>query len=113
MQTRPDTGNDIERYVLPESIITDALLFTGDMNNGDQLSHLLSSGDAPHDLSLGSGDSVGFHLTLRLFSLTPGCNFGGSCYADTELPAGGSNSVYGCITTALGPSRYTSTSGSI
>ncbi len=54
-----------------------------------ELSHPLDSGDHLHDFSLKPGDSVGFHFALRLFSLTPACNTGPSCYADTDVPATG------------------------
>ncbi len=53
-----------------------------------------------HDFSLTAGDTVGFHLNLRLFSLTPACNYGIACYADTGLPAAGAGSYYGQITVA-------------
>jgi hypothetical protein len=70
-----------------------------------EMSHPLNSGDALHDIALRPGDSAGFHLSLRLFSLTPACNFGAACYADTELPAGGSYNSYGRIMTAAGTSH--------
>jgi hypothetical protein len=51
-----------------------------------EMSHPLTSGDVRHDFALQAGDTVGFHLLLRLFSLEPACNFGPDCYADTVFP---------------------------
>ena len=67
-----------------------------------ELSHPLNSGDGLHDLALRPGDSVGFHLSLRLFSQTTSCNYGWNCMADTEMPAIGSYNAYVRITTAAG-----------
>lgn len=37
MQTRPNPADDTERYMLPSPIVTSALKFYGDLNNGDKL----------------------------------------------------------------------------
>lgn len=64
-----------------------------------EMSHPFNSGDRLHDFSLKYGDTVGFSLNLRLFSLTPACNFGPACYADTEFPGAGTG-PYGHISIA-------------
>ncbi len=51
-----------------------------------EISHPLNSNDDLHDFSLNSGDVVGFHHSLRMFSLDLPCNSGPDCYADTEFP---------------------------
>ena len=48
-----------------------------------ELSHPLDGDDDLHDFSLRAGDSVGFFLGLRLFSLDPSQN---QTYADTDMP---------------------------
>ncbi len=52
-----------------------------------EISHPLDSTDDLHDFSLAPGATVGFTLSLRLFSLQPSCNEGTACYADTGFPA--------------------------
>ena len=37
MQTRPNPKDNDERYILPSVIVTDALRFSGDLNDGDRL----------------------------------------------------------------------------
>jgi hypothetical protein len=51
-----------------------------------EFSHPLNSNDDLHDFSISLGDSIGFHHSLRLFSVDPLCNYGPDCYADTEFP---------------------------
>jgi hypothetical protein len=86
------------RGILPSGTNDGATAAT---NDGEftviEMSHPLRSGDGLHDFSLKPGDTVGFHFNLRLFSLTPACNFGSTCYADTAYP---SDSYYGQITIA-------------
>jgi hypothetical protein len=67
-----------------------------------EMTHPLNSGDALHDIALKPGDPVGFHFSLRLFSLTSSCNYGWNCMADTEVPAVSSYNAYVRITTAAG-----------
>lgn len=52
-----------------------------------EISHPLDSSDDLHDFSLAPEATVGFTLSLRLFSLQTSCNEGTSCYADTDFPA--------------------------
>lgn len=60
-------------------------------NNGQftyiEMFHPLDSTDDLHDFSLVPGATVGFTLSLRLFSLQTSCNYGSMCYADTGFPA--------------------------
>ena len=51
-----------------------------------EISHPLNSADDAHDFSLSPGNTVGFAMNLRLFSLIPACNFGVNCFADTVFP---------------------------
>jgi len=51
-----------------------------------EMSHPLDSADDRHDFSLQPGARIGFRLFLRLWSLTPACNEGAACYADTWVP---------------------------
>ncbi len=57
-----------------------------------ELSHLLNSKDALHDFSLKPGDKVGFHHTLRLFSIAP-ADRSGLPYVDTKIPASGEGQI--------------------
>ncbi len=69
-------------------------------NNGAfsfyEISHPLNSGDTQHDFSLRAGATVGFSLSVRLFSLnTP------SSFADTDFPGPASvGTAYGDIVIA-------------
>ncbi len=89
------------RGILPSGTNNGATAATNDgADTIIEMSHPLSSGDVLHDFSLKEGATVGFHLNLRLFSLTPACNYDPPCYADTGLPATGAGSYYGQITVA-------------
>ncbi len=81
---------ETSRGILPPGTNDGATAATNDgVHTVIEMSHPLWSGDTLHDFSLKTGDTVGFHFSLRLFSLTPSCNEGPSCYADTEIPAAG------------------------
>jgi hypothetical protein len=56
-----------------------------------ELSHLLNGKDTLHDFSLKPGNKVGFHHTLRLYSITP--DRSGTTYADTKIPASGEGQI--------------------
>ena len=51
-----------------------------------EIAHPLDSADDRHDFSVRPGSVVGVRHFLRLWSLTPACNQGPSCYADTWFP---------------------------
>jgi hypothetical protein len=64
-----------------------------------EAAHPLDSADDGHDFSLGPGSVAGFAALITLFSADTSCNFGPSCFADTNLPIGipdhGQTSSYG------------------
>jgi hypothetical protein len=111
----PVTLSDIHRFSCPGAPVNSVGCSTWDAEkNGTaaagsdgiyttvEMSHPLNSGDA-FDIALRPGDTVGFHFSLRLFSLTPSCNYGWNCMADTELPAVSSYNAYVRIRTSGGP----------
>ncbi len=57
-----------------------------------ELAHPLRSSDTGHDISLSSGQTVGFDVSVRLFSLDPACTDWSLCAADTYFPT---SSYYG------------------
>jgi len=65
---------------------------TAATNNGQftliELLHPLDGGDHLHDFALHPGNTVGFALSLTLFSLNPSCNNAPNCGAATDFPAG-------------------------
>ncbi len=95
----PDS--ETTRGILPSGASNGATAATNDGTYTIiEMSHPLSSGDTLHDFFLKAGDTIGFRLNVRLFSLIPACNYGPACYADTGLPAANAGSNYGRITVA-------------
>lgn len=83
-----------------------------------ELSHPLDSFDDIHDMSLSPGDTTGFVMDLRLFSMNTSCSEDpySNCYADTSYPAYGYISIVTAqqaliVPNSLATSEGNSTSG--